>query len=377
MKNVLLIIILYIILGSVLTGKLSKQKKVYLKKNLKKVKDNLKIYQENKKEYLVKNNNGVSIKIKKFYNFERENNEKKIKFGVFFYFYGRKVAENINLKLLIFYDNEGRIQKKTTIDETSQCLCTIKSEYKDKIDINDIRENIGYNCIATTSLNLNITKATLNKNYSLLVDDEEINFEDINFNQESMDIVLAPSYKKAGILDEAQIKLKQSDKYFQINGILKPDDLLSKGDIIHFQLGENEENKKIISCKAIKIEVQNCILECSFQNQLENISTINIDSAENIDSNIYIIINLKQEESKVKTTTLSLIRNRRHGGWSTKTIIFLVVIGVVLILGASILAIILKNRKNPSPSVDDKTKTVVQLKADEVIIQKNNQNIKV
>ena len=192
-----------------------------------------------------------------------------------------------------------------------------------------------------------------------------------------MDIVLAPSYKKAGILDEAQIKLKQSDKYFQINGILKPDDLLSKGDIIHFQLGENEENKKIISCKAIKIEVQNCILECSFQNQLENISTINIDSAENIDSNIYIIINLKQEESKVKTTTLSLIRNRRHGGWSTKTIIFLVVIGVVLILGASILAIILKNRKNPSPSVDDKTKTVVQLKADEVIIQKNNQNIKV
>ena len=61
--------------------------------------------------------------------------------------------------------------------------------------------------------------------------------------------------------------------------------------------------------------------------------------------------------------------------WSTGTIVGLIVGAVVLIIGCSILALVLRNRKNPSAQpVDDKTKTVVYLKTDGVINNANNAN---
>ena len=95
-----------------------------------------------------------------------------------------------------------------------------------------------------------------------------------------------------------------------------------------------------------------------------------------MDENIYMKINLKnqEEENKLETTA----GNRRYyyyrrGGWSTGAIVGLCVGGVALIIGASILACVLRHPTTPpSPpanqTIDDKTKTVI-IKADKIVYQ--------
>ena len=86
--------------------------------------------------------------------------------------------------------------------------------------------------------------------------------------------------------------------------------------------------------------------------------------------------NTDKEEAKIEPVKEKYIYYRRSSSkWSTGAIIGIVVGGVVLIIAASVLALILRNRKTPSVQpVDDKAKTVVYLKTDGVINNDNNAN---
>ena len=83
-----------------------------------------------------------------------------------------------------------------------------------------------------------------------------------------------------------------------------------------------------------------------------------------------------QEEAKIETMKVKYVSYHRDSSkWSTGVIVGLIVGAVVLIIGASILALALRKRNNPSVQpVDDKTKTVVYLKTDGVINNVNNAN---
>ena len=86
--------------------------------------------------------------------------------------------------------------------------------------------------------------------------------------------------------------------------------------------------------------------------------------------------NTDKEEAKIEPVKEKYIYYHRSSSkWSTGAIIGIVVGGVVLIIAASVLALILRNRKTPSVQpVDDKAKTVVYLKTDGVINNDNNAN---
>ncbi len=395
MKNVFAILLLLIIIESISGSKHLKDKNIYLAKNLNRIRVKQKIINKayrpnnlNKKNIKSKfyrleeihkktGNTESDLQIKKFHNFERVNDEKKIKFNIFAYFIERKIVKNINLKIRIIYDNEINNPDKKASEESVQCICTIDDNYKDKIGLKVIKENIDYKCEGFTSLNRNIAKVILDKDYSLLADKEQINLGGINLDLLSLNLVEASNYNKVGSLDEAQVEFPVEGNYFRINGKLNPEDLLSKGDSIPIQFiaySNNEEIKNLITCTAIKVENQECVLECD-KNKVINTTLIDFSLAESMDENIYMKINLKnQEENKLETTT----GNRRYyyyrrGGWSTGAIVGLCVGGVALIIGASILACVLRHPTTPpSPPanqiIDDKTKTVI-IKADKIVYQ--------
>ena len=395
MKNVFAILLLLIIIESISGSKHLKGKNIYLAKNLNRIRVKQKIINKayrpnnlNKKNIKSKfyrleeihkktGNTESDLQIKKFHNFERVNDEKKIKFNIFAYFIERKIVKNINLKIRIIYDNEINNPDKKASEESVQCICTIDDNYKDKIGLKVIKENIDYKCEGFTSLNRNIAKVILDKDYSLLADKEQINLGGINLDLLSLNLVEASNYNKVGSLDEAQVEFPVEGNYFRVNGKLNPGDLLSEGDSIPMQFitySNNEEIKNLITCTAIKVENQECVLECD-KNKVINTTLIDFSLAESMDENIYMKINLKnQEENKLETTT----GNRRYyyyrrGGWSTGAIVGLCVGGVALIIGASILACVLRHPTTPpSPpanqTIDDKTKTVI-IKADKIVYQ--------
>ena len=85
----------------------------------------------------------------------------------------------------------------------------------------------------------------------------------------------------------------------------------------------------------------------------------------------------EKEEPKIEAMKVKYVNHHHRDSdkWSTGAIVGLIVGAVVLIIGASILALVLRNRKNQSVQpVDDKTKTVVYLKTDRVINNANNAN---
>ena len=397
MKNVFAILLLLIIIESISGSKHLKGKNIYLAKNLNKIRVKQKIINKayrpnyiNKKNIKSKfyrleethkktGNTESDLQIKKFHNFERVNDEKKIKFNIFTYFIERKIVKNINLKIRIIYDNKINNPDKTATEELVQCTCTIDDNYKDKIGIKAIKKNIDYKCEGSTSLNLNIAKVTLDKDYSLLANKEQISLGGINLDSSSLNIVKASNYDKVGSLDEAQVEFPVEGNYFRINGKLNPGDLLSEGDSIPMQFitySNNEEIKNLITCTAIKVENQECVLECDTKNKVLNATLIDFSLAESMDENIYMKINLKNQEEENKLETNA--GNRRYyyyrrRGWSTGAIVGLCVGGVALIIGASILACVLRHPTTPpslpaNQTIDDKTKTVI-IKADKIVYQ--------
>ena len=200
-------------------------------------------------------------------------------------------------------------------------------------------------------------------------------------NNSSKNIVNSQNSKKVGSLNDAQIEFHLDENYLRINGVLSPKNFISKNDIIplrFYEYSKNEKIKKIISCTVIKVEDSKCTLECDNKNQIINTSSIDYNSFESIDDNIYMKIRINQEEQKIETKVVKYVKNNRNNGWSTKSIIGLVVAGAVLVIGAIVLAIILKMRDKSSPppaQVVYDTNNNLNIKREEIIIKNNSSKV--
>ena len=238
-------------------------------------------------------------------------------------------------------------------------------------------DNIIYNCESTiTYLQLNVTTVTLDPRYNLLADDKDISFSEINFDfdaaEEALNIVNAPNYEKFGSLDNAQVELPIQRNYFRINGILNPKDLLSQGDIIPFEIinyvDEEEYELTNISCNVINVDGSNCILECDTENQTIKCITSNFTTAKSLDNNLYLKINMNQEETEIETPMqiikeINNINNKKSKGGLSKGAIAGIVIGCVVVAAAIPVIIIIINRRKTPPSSNpppDNIKTSVE-----------------
>ena len=388
MKDVLPIIVLFILFGDALSGKSIKNKIIsHTKKSLKHlhgVKTNQRKLQEGTDiestdiESGVPNgtlgnttspvdvpvnqtvantpkksdNTGTALQIKKFHNFAKE--ERKIVYNVFFYFLGRPIAQTITIRIkIVYYSSSGLRNLEDELKAQSVASsCVIKDEYKDKIGTNGTGDNIDYNCEAPTEANANVTNAILDTDFPLVADNQTISFNDINFDQEAAqeasNIVETKTYKVSGVLDNSKVDFAQNS--FKITGTPKPSNLVSGVSEIPMQFidySSGQPKAKNITCKVSS----STTLECpqSIRSYITNIT-----QAKSTDESILLNINVADEETGNLVGTTggnNSVYRKSSNGLSGGAIAGIVVACVAVIAAATVAAIMLRKPKAPIETI--------------------------
>ena len=245
-------------------------------------------------------NKSTSIQIISFANYERE--KEQIKFDVFFYFLGRKIAKSILFKLGIIYSNNLRHLQGNSIE--TECL--IKN--KNLIDKEGNGEIIDYDCNAMVDQNANLEKVYLDKEIPLTVVNnngtkESINFNDVNFNgdanEESTNILESKNLNKTGSLDSSEVESPVQINYLRIYGTPNPNDLLTKGEVFNVTFLNNSNGVGIpiiYQCNVIQVESKWGI-ECDTKNKPINTTIKDLHLSTGSNSNKLLVIQMNNWEN--------------------------------------------------------------------------------
>ena len=305
------------------------------------------------------------IQIKKFYNYSRQTD--KIGFSVFVYFLNKQIVKTIIMRFKIVYGAKilRRIEKDIEAEST-KADCIIKEIYNGKIgQIIGTGVNIDYECVSITSSKASLINATLDTDYPLMVDEEEIDFDEINFDEEaakeSVNLVKIHSFDISGSLENSNIEWGTSS--FKIIGVPYFDKLPSKGKEIKMKFinySRNTRGTKNIYCTIEEISSSQCILNCD-----DTLSTYirEIPFTKSLDDSVFLMINLNKELKEtgqlVGTTGDNgsidkISKKKSSSGLSAGVIAGIVIGGVVVLVGITIAAIICC-RKASKPPIDNKS----------------------
>ena len=166
----------------------------------------------------------TALQVTKFHEFKKSN--RKIKFGVFFFYLNKHIVETIIMRLSIKY-NTGRQTRnldEQITGESTATTCVIKSDFKNKVGTNGDGENVDYECTAQTSADVDkIETVVIDPTKPMIVGNEAVSFDEVEFTDDSKDgtqniqnISNAPS----GILDDTTASMV--DNKLVIKGVLKP-----------------------------------------------------------------------------------------------------------------------------------------------------------
>ena len=245
-------------------------------------------------------NKSASIQIISFANYERE--KEQIKFDVFFYFLGRKIAKSILFKLGIIYSNNLRHLQDNSIE--TECL--IKN--KNLIDKEGNGEIIDYDCNAMVDQNANLEKVYLDKEIPLTVVNnngtkESINFNEVNFNgdanEESTNILESKNLNKTGSLDSSEVESPVQINYLRIYGTPNPNDLLTEGEVFNVTFLNNSNGVGIpiiYQCSVIQVESKWGI-ECDTKNKPINTTIKDLHLSTGSNSNKLLVIQMNNWEN--------------------------------------------------------------------------------
>ena len=128
------------------------------------------------------------VQVTKIHGFSIKKGEKKVNFGMFFFFYGRPIVKYIIMRIRITYKKGLRnLQEETA--ESARTDCTIADEsMAGKTLSEDENKNINYNCevnatagdpsTANFTLNTDVPMTMVNANGT----SESLDFDEVNFN---------------------------------------------------------------------------------------------------------------------------------------------------------------------------------------------------
>ena len=245
-------------------------------------------------------NKSSSLQIISFANYAKE--KEQIKFDVFFYFLGRKIAKFILFQLGAIYSSNLRNLQ----DNSIQTNCTIKNQNLiDKVGNGEI---IDYDCKATVDENANLEKVYLDKENPLTVvsnngAEESIDFTEVSFNgdanEESYNIQESKNLSKTGSLDNSEVETPVQINYFRIYGAPNPNDLLTKGEAFNMTFLNNSDGvgiSTIYKCNVIQV-ASKWGIECDTKNNKINTTIKDLHLSTGSNSNKLLVIQMKNWEN--------------------------------------------------------------------------------
>ena len=304
-------------------------------------------------------NTEAKVQIRKFHKFQRKKEEKKITFNVYFYFFGRIISRTIIIRIKITY-SKGRILRnlQELEAESVPTECGIAKQYEQYAGQMGNGSNVDYDCEANTTSEAPVEAATLDTDYSLMLDNQPLNFEEINFDtdaaEEAQDITSAKTYKLIGTLDNTKADFQRS--YLDIKGDPVLSDKLTTVkeiplEFIHYT-SKDKYIKKNVTCTVLNETAIRCP---------ENIRSYltNISQAKCYDEQIYVSFNVNPEDElgEMYGQGGNTLFRKHSSGLSGGSIAGIVIACVVVLIAASIAAIMLRK---PAPPID--SSTVVDLK---------------
>jgi len=245
-------------------------------------------------------NKSSSLQIISFANYAKE--KEQIKFDVFFYFLGRKIAKFILFNISAIYSRNLRNLQ----DDSIQTNCTIKNQNLiDKVGNGEI---IDYDCKATVDENANLEKVYLDKENPLTVvsnngTEESIDFTEVSFNgdanEESYNIQESKNLSKTGSLDNSEVETPVQINYFRIYGAPNPNDLLTKGEAFNMTFLNNSDGvgiSTIYKCNVIQV-ASKWGIECDTKNNAINTTIKDLHLSTGSNSNKLLVIQMKNWEN--------------------------------------------------------------------------------
>jgi hypothetical protein len=320
-----------------------------------------------------------NLQIVKFHNFQATS-KKAIRFGVFFFFFKKKVANIVRFRLRVT-QNSRRIRSLAdeSVAESVPTTCTVKiPALADTIP--EDGKNIDYDCSANTE-KVDARKATvaLNTDVAMELEDksgqkETLGFENLNFkgnsSEESSNLQNAEKMPDKSV-DLNDIEFLSSDKTsFRIKGIADPKNVFKQDDKIPFKVQNRQSNGQLVAEEII------CTVESTSSSSGEtvldcagdaNTDMKNINSLTGSNGDYSLTLYVKDWQNtdtqiitgKYNTNDPSnnIMYRKDSSGLSGGAIAGIVIACVVVLAAASIAAIMLRK---PTPPIDNTT--VVGLK---------------
>ena len=292
---------------------------------------------------------------------------KLLGFNLYLYILNKPVPKYLVFRIVVVYNSRLRILDDKSDAESVKTDCVILPEYEDLVGTTSNGDNIKYDCEAKTSKEVNnIATGTLDTTKPMVIDNQEIPFDTINFDEDAAkeaanlaDKSVIKSYKESGILCDAVVGPFEKNG-FKINGTLKPISTLNNGQSILMEFIDvsREGAKKDITCTVIAKNANGfTTLDCNTVNTPLSTYVANITKAKSLDKYYYLKINLRDgyKDDDYRTTIESNKNTykKKSSGLSGGAIAGIVIASFVVLVGAVVAAILL--RRPSKPPIDNTT----------------------
>ena len=316
----------------------------------------------------------------KFHNFKTA--KKEIKFGVFFYFFNKPIPKFIIFRLRITYSNRLRNLDDADSADTIRTICLLEEpKLIDKLPSEG--KTVNYNCEATTSKDLtNINpNITLNTDVDMVTVDGKgnINVEDfskVNFNanssSEAMNLqdndIEIDDKISIGYLTKGEIDIAEKN-ILRIKGKEKTDigvPLTDGQEILMILKTSNRRGEKKpeqYNCKVNK-STDDLIFDCDVKSKSINTSNSDLHLSVSNDTSQIItlqMLNYTDTSLYIISSSNNIKYMKNSSGLSGAAIAGIVIACVVVLVAASIAAIMLKKPNEPLENT-----TIVGLKTIEI-----------